>query len=118
MANTDRTTGSTSAGSRSGASDWSIDDAYWQSNYPSRPYASADRSYEHYRPAYRYGFESAGLHRGRDWNEVEPSLRSGWDRYEHRDASHKSTWDEIKDAAKDAWDHVRGHGDSHRHDNR
>ena len=114
MANTDRTTGTTGSSSSGGAPDWSTDDAFWQSNYSTRPYASADRSYDHYRPAYRYGFESARLHRGREWGDVEANLRSGWDRYEHRDASHQSTWDEIKDAARDAWDRVRGHGSSRR----
>ena len=88
------------------------------SNYSSRPYAKADRDYDYYRPGYRYGFESANRHRDRDWNAAESDLRTGWDSYEHRGASSKSTWDEVKDAAKDAWDRVRGHGDPHRRDQR
>ena len=118
MANTDRTTGTSGTGAtnRGDAGDWGTDDAFWQSNYASRPYASADRSYSHYRPAYRYGYESASRNAGREWTDMESDLRSGWDRYEHRNASDKSTWEEIKDATKDAWDRVRGHGDPHRRD--
>ena len=39
--------------------DSDTEDAYWQSAYPERPYARADRSYEYYRAAYRYGAERA-----------------------------------------------------------
>ena len=31
--------------------DWETEDAYWQSAYPARPYARADRGYEYYRSA-------------------------------------------------------------------
>lgn len=120
MADTSRHTDptSTSAASSGAGSgqNWETDDAYWQSNYSSRPYAKADWTYDRYRPAYRYGYESAGRYSGREWNDVESELHSGWDRYEHRNASDKSTWQEIKDATKDAWDRVRGHGDPHRRD--
>ncbi|HEX6631784.1 MAG TPA: hypothetical protein VF048_11875 [Gemmatimonadaceae bacterium] len=99
------TTGST--GSASGI-DWNTEDAYWQTNYSSRPYATADRDYDYYRPAYRYGTESASRYRGRNWNDVESDLRSGWDTYEHRGAG-QSTWENMKDAVRDAWNRVTGH---------
>jgi hypothetical protein len=83
--------------------DWNFESAYWRQNWNSRPYAAADRGYGYYEPGYRYGVESARQYRGRDWNDVEPELRSGWDRYEHRG---NSTWDNIKDAVRDAWDRV------------
>jgi hypothetical protein len=88
-------------------SDWSGEDSYWRSSYASRPYAKADRSYEHFQGAYRYGYDSANRFRDRVWNAVESDLRSGWDTYEYR-GSHRSTWDEVKDAVRDAWDRVRG----------
>ncbi len=97
----------TGAGTGPGMSsgDWSTEDRYWRENYVSRPYAHADRGYDTYQPGYRYGFESANRYRGRQWNEVESDLRSGWDRYEHRG---QSTWENIKDAVRDAWDRVTG----------
>ena len=83
---------------------WGDEEKYWRDNWNSRPYASADRGFEQYRPGYRYGFESAHRHRGRDWNDVEGDLRNDWDRYEHRG---QSTWEHVKDAVRDAWDRVR-----------
>ena len=64
---------------------WDQEDRWWEQNFSSRPYASG-RSYEDFRPAYRYGFESGAHHMGRSWNDVESDLRTGWDKYEHRPA--------------------------------
>ena len=85
------------------SADWMNEDMYWRSNFSSRPYAQSDRSYDFYQPGYRYGFESANRFRGRQWNEVESDLRSGWDRFEHRG---QSAWEHVKDAVRDAWDRV------------
>src|SRR5688572_30517535 len=38
--------------------DPSAEDAYWRDNYIHRPYADQTLSYDYYRPAYRYGWES------------------------------------------------------------
>ena len=106
------TEGSTSS---TGANDWTTQDSYWRSNFSSRPYATADRSYDYYQPAYRYGTESATRYKGRNWSDVETDLRSGWDTYENRGEQHaQSTWDNVTDAVRDAWDRVTGHGPDHR----
>ena len=85
---------------------WETEDNYWSENFSSRPYAIGPDYYDRFRPAYRYGFES-GLHgMGRSWEEAEPDLRAGWDRYEHR--PEPTVWDEIKDAVRDAWERVAG----------
>jgi hypothetical protein len=81
------------------------DDAHWRERYHTRPYAQADRGYEHYRPAYRYGAHSAAQHAGREWDDVEPELERGWTAARGHS---KSAWHEVKDAAHDAWDRVRG----------
>ena len=83
--------------------DWNSEDNHWRASWSSRPYAASDRTYEHYQPAYRYGYESGTRHRGRQWEEVEPELRAGWDRYEGRG---NSTWEHMKDAVRDAWHRV------------
>jgi hypothetical protein len=67
----------------------------------------ADRGFDYYEPAYRYGTEAARIHRDRQWNDVEGDLERGWDRA--RGASH-SAWAEVKDAVRDAWNRVRGRG--------
>jgi hypothetical protein len=84
---------------------WETEDNYWHENFTSRPYALGPDYYERFRPAYRYGFESAQHHLGRDWDEAEPDLRRGWDSYQHRGES-PITWEEIRDAVRDAWDRV------------
>ena len=85
---------------------WDAEDLYWRDNFRSRPYVLGD-DYDRYRPAYRYGFESARHHMGREWDDAETDLKSGWDRYEHRGGL-QSTWEDIKDAVRDAWDRVTG----------
>ena len=84
---------------------WETEDNYWHENFTSRPYAVGPDYYDRYRPGYRYGFESAQHHMGRDWDEAEPHLREGWNTYEYR-GDNPTAWDEIKDAVRDAWDRV------------
>jgi hypothetical protein len=86
---------------------WETEDNYWAENFSSRPYALGPDYYDRFRPAYRYGFESARHDLGRSWDEAETDLRNGWDRYQDQSGT-PSTWDEIKDAVRDAWDRVTG----------
>jgi len=88
---------------------WNDEDSWWQSNFSSRPYAGG-RTYEEFRPAYRYGYESGVHHMGRTWNEVESDLRTGWDKFTGKPAS-GSAWENVKDAVKDAWHRVTGQHD-------
>jgi len=55
-----------------------VEDAYWRENYKTRSYYEHGRSYEDYRPAYEYGWESRGRYPGQTFNEAEPELRKGW----------------------------------------
>ena len=61
---------------------WETEDNYWDENFSSRPYALGPDYYDRFRPAYRYGFESARHSLGRSWDDAEPDLRSGWERYQ------------------------------------
>lgn len=82
---------------------WAREESWWRQHYRDRPYADADRGFTHYRPAFRYGFESATRYSGRDWDEVEPELRRGWQRWDQRG---ELDWDDAKDVVRDAWSHV------------
>jgi hypothetical protein len=87
---------------------WDQEDQWWKQNFGSRPYA-AGFTYDAFRPAYQYGFESGRHNMGRTWNDVESDLRTGWDKYEHRGAGATgSTWEHVKDAVRDAWHRVTG----------
>jgi len=86
---------------------WETEDNYWEENFSSRPYALGADYYDRFRPAYRYGFESARHDAGRSWDEAEPDLRTGWERDQQSTGS-PSAWEEIKGAVRDAWDRVTG----------
>ena len=86
---------------------WETEDNYWEENFSSRPYSLGPDYYDKFRPAYRYGFESARDGLGRTWDDAEPDLRSGWERFQE-ESGDASAWDEIKAAVRDAWDRVTG----------
>ena len=92
---------------RSWEAAWETEDNYWFENFSSRPYALGPDYYDRFRPAFRYGFDSARHHVGRTWDDAESDLRRGWESYPHR-ASSSPVWDEIKEAVRDAWDRVVG----------
>jgi hypothetical protein len=85
------------------AIDPTAEDQYWSVNYRNRPYVDANRSYDDYRPAYRYGVESFGRHGGGTWDDAEPELQSGWDAAR---GECSLTWDQARPAARDAWDRL------------
>ena len=85
--------------------DWATEDAYWRQHYKQRPYVEADRDYDFYSPAYRFGYDAAERYRSRNWTDVKPYLQQDWEHYEYRG---ESTWQQIKDAVKDAWERVVG----------
>lgn len=79
------------------------EDTYWRDHFRKRPYADETLSYDHYRPAYRYGWESRARLVGRRWDEVERDLERGW--RENRGES-RLGWSDAKLAARDAWQRI------------
>ena len=79
------------------------EDSYWRDNFRKRPYADDTLGYDHYRPAYRYGWESRSRFHDRRWDEVERELERGW--RENRGSS-RLGWCVGKLAARDAWQRV------------
>jgi hypothetical protein len=80
-----------------------VEEEYWRTNYSSRPYVETGSSYDTYRPAYQYGWESYTKYGGRKFDEVEPDLRRDWER---SDRSRNLSWDRAKEATRDAWHRV------------
>jgi hypothetical protein len=83
--------------------DPTVEEAYWRDNFHTRPYAAPESSFEEYRPAYRYGWESRSHYPDRTWDEVETDLRTGWEKTEH---NARLGWAKAKHATRDAWDRV------------
>jgi len=82
-----------------------VEDAYWRENYSTRPYATADRGYEYYQPAYRYGWESRAKHGNKDFDSVAGDLQKGWDKAR---GSSPMEWGEARTAVSDAWHRPSG----------
>jgi len=83
---------------------WGTEDAYWRENFHVRPYATSDRGYDFYQPAYRYGCESSFTYGHRSWDqEVEADLARGW---EQARGDSTASWDQAKEAVRDAYDHA------------
>jgi len=83
--------------------DPTAEDAYWKSNYSTRPYVDKGAPYDTYRPAYQYGWESKGRHAGRQFDAIEADLERDWQASKARSSL---TWQKAKPAVRDAWDHV------------
>jgi hypothetical protein len=79
------------------------EDRFWRDNYLGRPYADDALGYDHYRPAYRYGWTSRVKHDGRRWDEVEKHLEREW--RQNRGAS-RLGWGDARQAARDAWQRI------------
>jgi len=94
------------AGVRSTASErWAADDEYWRDNYQDQTYTTADRAYDAYRPAYRYGCEASFIYRGLPWDdEVDLELSLGW--LQARGDS-DLPWELARDAVRDGFERAR-----------
>jgi uncharacterized protein (TIGR02271 family) len=66
--------------------------------------AGRGHAYEHWLPAYRYGYDLATDRRysDRDWTAVEPEVRRRWEE------NNQGTWEDFKDTIRYTWDKVRG----------
>ena len=89
------------AGIAAGDAAGAEEDEYWRRHFASRSYVDAGSSYDAYRPAYRYGWESRARYPDRSFDEAERELRRDWEQVP-RDME----WERAKDAVRDAWHRV------------
>lgn len=83
----------------SGGTPRGYSDEMFRDNYSSIDGLQADRGYDHYEPAFRYGWESAGTRGGRGWTESEAELERDW-RSRHADRD----WGEHRGAIRHAFE--------------
>jgi len=77
------------------------EDAYWRGELQNRPYYKPGTAYDEYEPAYRYGYTTAAMHHGRNWDDIENDLGRDWDSAR---GTSRMDWDRAKLATRDAWD--------------
>jgi hypothetical protein len=78
------------------------DEAYYRSHYESSGARTADRTYDHARPAYHLGHIASRNpdYLGRTWEEIEPDIRRGWS--DDVSAKHGS-WDSMRPFAREGY---------------
>lgn len=86
------------------AIDPTAEDAYWEKNHRSQPYAEGS-DYADYGPAYRAGYHGYATHgtAGRSFDEAEPELAR---HYDSTKGNSQIGWDKAKRATRAAWDRV------------
>jgi uncharacterized protein (TIGR02271 family) len=90
---------------RLGADDrsWQDYDDDFRSDFQKRYGKAKNARYDTYAPAYQYGYRMASdeRYRGRRWDEVEPALRTDYER-----SYPGSKWDQMKDSIRYGWDRL------------
>jgi hypothetical protein len=78
----------------------------WRDRYRFRPYYIAGTPFEHWEPAYRFGWESARRpeYAHRSFGDLEDELAAEW-RKERQAVG--DDWRLYRDAVREAWDRIR-----------
>jgi len=78
------------------------EDAYWREHYSSEPYYDPGFTYDDYQGAYRTGYEGYARlgSSGRRYEDIEPELRS---EYERKHGTSRLTWEKARSAVRAAW---------------
>lgn len=84
--------------------DPTLEEAYWQENFRTRPYVETDASYDDYGPAYRYGVETYPDRGSAGFDVAEPELAAGW---AQADRGSSLGWDRARHAVRDSWERAR-----------
>jgi len=80
-----------------------VEESYWEQHHRERPYVEKGVTWDHYRPAYRYGVTSAAKRENGNetFEEMESRLRRGWG---HSHGKSSLTWEQARPAVQDAYD--------------
>jgi uncharacterized protein (TIGR02271 family) len=75
----------------------------WRGHYQTQ-FVNTGYKYEHYEPAYQYGYSlrNEPRYRDYDWARLEPEARRTW---EQRNPG--SAWDQVKDAVRYSWENFK-----------
>ena len=77
-------------------------DRYWRGQFRDEPYYAQGKEFDAYEPAYRLGVEARNANQGKQFSEVEASLRSQYESNEQ--SQQRLDWSEARQAVQAAWD--------------
>ena len=77
----------------------------WREHHAAQTYASGERSYEDFVPAYRTAQAAFSTHAGKKFEEIEDDLALDYEKHHPGSAL---PWDEARPAVQSAWDKLGG----------
>lgn len=78
---------------------------HFQREYKNSPHYSAERDWNDYEPAYQYGYQTYGEHRGQRFEDAEPELQRNWEQTRAQ-ANSRLEWNDARHAVRDGWHHI------------
>jgi hypothetical protein len=85
------------------AIDPTVEDAYWEQNYSTRPYVDPAIPFDSYRPAYAAGYLGRTRYPDQTFDQAERNLRRDFDEMK---SDSRLTWESAREATRDAWHRV------------
>ena len=76
---------------------------HFRSSYESAPYYSANRTWNDYEPAYKYGYDRYSEYRGQKFDDIESNLERDWNATRGKS---QLAWDEARGAVRDGWHYI------------
>lgn len=77
----------------------------WREHHETQGYATGERKYEDFVPAYRTAHAAFAKHGGKKFEEVEDELALDYGKHQPGTAL---PWDEARSAVRSAWDRLGG----------
>ena len=87
------------------ASDSAKEEIDWREHHAAQSYASGERCYEDFAPAYRTAQAALVKHPGKKFEEIEDELALDYGKHQTGSAL---PWDEARPAVRSAWDRLGG----------
>jgi phage tail tape-measure protein len=76
---------------------------HFRKDYVSAPYYISGSEWRDYEPAYKYGYDTYGQYRGRQFDDVESELQRNWDATR---GNSRLAWNDARQAVRDGWHYI------------
>ena len=76
---------------------------HFRREYTATPYYINGSEWRDYEPAYKYGYDTYGQYRGRQFEDVESDLERNWNSSR---ANSRLEWNDARQAVRDGWHYI------------